>query len=380
MISACSASLQTAPETATLTPLPFFTATLPPTLTPQVTFTSAAPTAIPTAAPVSAQTSTQVNVRSGPDAGQASIGLLAASSQVQVVGKDASGNWLAINFPQSANGIGWVTAQFVNLPQAEAEKMPVLQGQLAAQAPDQPVAATVEPTPQKRSAVTTRQINVRSGPVSSFDSIGLLEPNTTVHLTGRNLINTWAQIEYPSDSDQRGWVAVAYLSYDGFLDSLPIFDNDGKAIVQEVQGIATTLPTTSPGSYDPAVEDIDSAENPAVRVSFTTAGTRSIIYASDVSAPSGDASDWLEFTVVTPQNNQAAFIYFELDCTGNGSISAEMRQNGLLVAEFPGLICGQYDVAFKALGNQPYTFQLKADGSAVDVRYVSYYLYISTAP
>ena len=383
LLSACSASIQAAQQTPTIPPLPFLTATLPATFTPQVTFTSAPPTAVPTAAPIGAQTSTQVNVRNGPDAGQASLGLLTASSQVQVVGKDASGNWLAITFPQSPNGIGWVTAQFINMQQADADKLPVLQA--AALEPvsetNQPVPAeTTIPTPQKRSAVTTRQINVRVGPASSFESQGLIEANTTVHLTGRNQNNTWAQIEYPTDSEQRGWVAVAYLTYDGFLDNLPAFDNEGKLIVEQAAGIATALPTTASGNYDPAVEDLDSAENPAVRISFATSGTRSIIYASDLSAPTGDAADWLEFTIVTPQNNQSAIIYFELDCTGNGSITAELRQNGLLVSEFPGLICGQYDVAFKALGNQPYLIQLKADGSAVDIRFVSYYFYISTTP
>jgi uncharacterized protein YraI len=383
-LSACSASIEQPETTPTLPALAFSTATLPATLTPQVTFTPAPPTVAPTSAPVDGLTSTQVNVRSGPDASRDSLGLLPAGSQITVLGRDASGSWLVISFPQSPDGQGWVTAQFVELS-AEIEDLSIIEA-AAVEQPVQPAdqpEAQASPTPgeQQRTAKTTSQINARSGPASAFESKGLLEANTTVVMTGRNEINTWVQIEYPADSEERAWVAAAYLSYEGFLDSLPAFDNEGKPVQKAAPGgVATVLPTTAPGGYQPAVEDLDSAENPAVRLSFSPSGTRKIIYASDVSAPTGDNADWIEFTVTTPQSNQAAFIYFELDCTGNGSITAELRQNGLLVSEFPGLICGQYDVAFKALGGTPYLLQLKADGSAADVRYVTYYLYISTTP
>lgn len=389
LLSACSASIEQTEDnsTPTLPPLTFSTATLPPTFTPQVTFTPAPPTAIPTSAPVSGLTSTQVNVRSGPDAGRDSLGLLPAGSQIEVIGRNADGQWLVIIFSQSPTGQGWVTAQFVELAEEkEIEDLTVIEAALPAE-PAQPAGqpeAQASPTPgeQKRTAKTTSQINARSGPASAFDSLGLLDANMTVVMTGRNQINTWVQIEYPADSGERAWVAAAYLSYEGFLDSLPAFDNEGKPILPaETGGIATALPTTAAGgSYQPAVEDLDSADNPAVRLSFSPSGTRSIIYASDVSSPTGDNADWLEFTVNTPQSNQAAILYLELDCTGNGSITAELRQNGLLVSEFPGLICGQYDVAFKALSGVPYLLQLKADGSAADVRYVTYYFYISTTP
>jgi len=387
LISACSASIEQPggpDETPTLPPLAFSTATLAPTQTPQVTYPPAPPAAPPTSAPTSGLTSTQVNVRSGPDAASESLGLLQAASQVQIIGKDSSGNWLAITFAQSPNGIGWVTAQFVEVS-GNVDNLSVIQveplsgeSQPASQPESQPIAA---PESQKRTATTTSQINVRSGPSSAFESLGLINANTTVVLTGRNLINTWVQIEYPTDSEERAWVAVAFISYEGFLDSLPVFDNEGKPLQPAASsGPASSLPTTAPGGYQPAVEDLDSADSPAVRLSFSPSGTRRIIYASDISAPTGDNADWIEFTVVTPQANQSTIIYFKLECTGNGAISAELRQNGLLVSEFPGLLCGQYGVAFKALGGQPYLLQLKADGSATDVRYVAYYFYISTTP
>ncbi len=382
LLSACSASIEQPGVTETPTPLPFYTATLPPTPTRQVSPTPAPSLPPPTPAPVSGVTSTQVNVRSGPQTGLESLGILQAGSPVEVLGRDESGQWLAINFPQSPAGLGWVSAQFVEI-QVEVSSLNVLQS-----AP-QPEATLIPPivgpeataTPQKRTARTTSQINLRSGPASTFESLGLLDANTTVTLTGRNLINTWVQIEYPPGSSERAWVAVAYLTYEGFLDSLPAFDNQGQPILTVTpSGPDSELATRLPGGYQPATEDLDSAENPAVRLSFSPSGTRRIIYASDVSSPTGDNADWIEFTLVTPQNNQASILYFELDCTGNGAITAELRQNGLLVSEFPGLLCGQYGVPFKALSGVPYLLRLKADGSASEIRYVDYYLYISTTP
>jgi uncharacterized protein YraI len=329
-------------------------------------------------------TSTQVNVRSGPDAASESLGLLQNGSQVEVVGRDASGQWLAIAFAQSPTGIGWVTAQFIDLS-GEIERLTVLQQAAAPQSqPANPVSAPPSsPTPEteKRTARTTAQINARSGPSSAFDSLGLLSANTTVTLTGRNQINTWVQIEYPENSAERAWIAVAYIEYQGFLDSLPVFDNDGNPIQPAPEsGPANILPTNAPQNYQPATEDLDSTENPAVRVSFIPSGARRIIYSSDLSAPTGDNADWIEFTVDTAQANQVVFVYFKLECSGNGAISAELRQNGLLVSEFPGLLCGQYGVAFKALGDTPYLLRLQADGSATDLRYVAYNFYLSTNP
>jgi uncharacterized protein YraI len=389
-LSACSASIEM-PEEATPTQaeLAFATATLRPSATPQLTNTPAPPTAVPTSAPVSGLTSTQVNVRSGPDTNAESLGILQTASQVEVVGRDGGAQWLAIRFPQSPNGIGWVTAQFIDLA-GEIENLSILVDSAAPQTTQAVVTSEPQesqPTPEpetvasQRTARTTSRINVRSGPASSFEAIAIMDANTTVVLTGRNENISWAQIEFPDGPEGRGWIAVAYIEYEGFLDSLPAFDNQGQPIQQPSQaGIGQPETTPSENGYQPAVDDMDSADNPAVRLSFSPAGTRRIIYASDLSAPTGDRADWIEFTVITPQSGQAVFIYFKLECSGNGAISTEMRQNGLLVSEFPGVLCGQYGVPFKALSGVPYLLQLKADGSALDVRYVAYHLYISTTP
>ncbi|GAB4487510.1 MAG: hypothetical protein OHK0031_11520 [Anaerolineales bacterium] len=367
-LAACAPSAPAA--TATPSPLPFFTATLPVTATQAQPPTMAAPTSTPSqpAPGLSALTTVQVNVRAAPSANSAALKLLPAGVQVQLTGRDSAGAWIQILAPESASGLGWVTAVALEIP-GGVETLPV--------ATDSPAAATlpVTPTPAFRASVTS-QINVRRGPAASFESLGLLEANTPVALTGVNQISTWYQIEYAGGENGRAWVAAAYLKIEGQPAGLPIFDTQGKPL----GGEAGTTPTPPPASYSAAPEDVDSAESPAVRLTFAPSGPRLIAYSSDLSAPFGDAADWLEFTVTTPQDGQATILYFSLKCEGNGAINAELRQNGLLAADFPGLLCGQYDVAVRVLGGQPALLKLAADGAASDIRYVRYTLTISTQP
>ncbi len=57
----------------------------------------------------------QINVRSGPGTGFNSLGTLNAQDVINLIGKDANGTWLQIEFPQGSGpeGKGWVNAAFV---------------------------------------------------------------------------------------------------------------------------------------------------------------------------------------------------------------------------------------------------------------------------
>lgn len=61
-----------------------------------------------------------VNVRSGPGADFASLGLLNQNDVVPVLGKDASGAWFQIEYASAADGKGWVAAEFLQVENAEA--------------------------------------------------------------------------------------------------------------------------------------------------------------------------------------------------------------------------------------------------------------------
>jgi uncharacterized protein YgiM (DUF1202 family) len=140
--TACSTEV-TSPATPTPTPLIIITSTLPPTQTPRPSATPepAAPTA--PVAPVEGQTTSQLNVRSAPSADSDLLGTVQIFDKVQIVGKDPTGGWWMILYPESPTGTGWITAQFVQA--TNTQDVPVFSGH-AQLAGDDPATDTVSET------------------------------------------------------------------------------------------------------------------------------------------------------------------------------------------------------------------------------------------
>jgi uncharacterized protein YraI len=328
---------------------------------------------------------TQVNVRSAPDANAASLGLLNYMANVQVIGKDSTNGWLMIIYPEKSSTVAWVAASYVQLKDGNLSKLPVMQASLPAIPADSGTAQpggtllpAFTPTSSARTAKVTQTINVRAGPASSFDSLGMISAGTTIVLTGRNEINTWLQIEYTGGPEGRGWVAAYYVE-GADLQGLPYFDNQGKLIFAPTAVTNPGQPTLTPTSFSPAAADGDSEEKPAVRLEFSPSGAQAFTYSSELSAPSGDDADWVAFVPYIP-TKEAGYVYMELDCTGNGGITATLEKDGIPVPEVPKLVCGNYGLAMKVLGGQEYMLVLRADGSGGPLRYANYTLTISTKP
>ncbi len=112
-MAACG--VDTPPPPSPTATLFLITATLPPTYTPRPSPTPLPPTSTPPIQPVEGQTTSQLNVRSAPSAESNLLGTVYMFAKVQIVGKDASGGWYLIQFPESPSGVGWITAQFVQV-------------------------------------------------------------------------------------------------------------------------------------------------------------------------------------------------------------------------------------------------------------------------
>lgn len=123
--TACSAEV-TLPDTATPSPVVIITATLPPTQTPRPSPTLEPATVTPVVVPAEGQTISQLNVRSAPSADGNLLGTVEIFAKVQIVGKDPTSGWWLIVYPQSPNGTGWVTAQFVQA--TDTQNVPVISG------------------------------------------------------------------------------------------------------------------------------------------------------------------------------------------------------------------------------------------------------------
>jgi len=385
LLTACSFQAAPGPQfTPTVESLAFATATLAPTFTPRPSATQAPPTIAPTIAPIIAVLATQINVRAAPDKKADSLGLLNYGARVQIIGKDASGSWWQIIYPENSASIGWVTAAYVQVSEADAKKIPVIVLEPTSSPEQSPPADVTQlfstpngtPTAPAHTSRVTKQIFVRMGPGQTFESLGTVGAGTVVTLTGRNQNNVWIQIQFDSAADGKGWVAAAYLE-NADLKGLPYFDNQGSLI-------SAGTPAANPGqipltatAYAPATADGDSAQNPAVRLKFSPDDAREFTFTSDLSSPDGDTRDWVAFTPYEP-TNQSTFVYFKLECSGNGGITAILQKDGVPVPDVKPLVCGNYDLAMKVLGGKEYVLVLSADGSGSLLRYARYNLYVSS--
>jgi Bacterial SH3 domain len=74
------------------------------------------------------------------------------------------------------------------------------------------------PPPVVCTGTTTRVTNLRGTPKSSGQALQLLQPNTTVKVTGRSADDAWVQVEY---QDNIGWLNAQTVKLSCSLSSLP---------------------------------------------------------------------------------------------------------------------------------------------------------------
>jgi uncharacterized protein YgiM (DUF1202 family) len=223
--------------------------------------------------PIGAKTGTIVqmtNVRVGPGAGYSVLGVLKPGEVVTLTGRVYENYWVQIDYPSGLDGRAWISTSLLKpadgygglpyynllgtaIPTGQPNAPTQTPGPRKTSDPKKTPSATFSPTVTKTlfpSETPTRalptvegptgytkiQVNIRARPVQTSELLGVLEAKTLVLLTGRNLIGNWFQIEYPPNSQGRGWVAAAYIDLKGVsIDKLPYYDNDG-----------TPLPPVSP--------------------------------------------------------------------------------------------------------------------------------------
>jgi len=191
------------------------------------------------------------------------------------------------------------------------------------------------PTPTGPTGRVIQKLNVRSGPGTTFETLGLLEPGLMVSLTGKNTTASWFQIDYQAGPSGRGWVTSQYVQTDSAAD-LPVLNDFGSVITTGTPSGSIIAPTPTVG---PAYIDGDSYVSPAIRVTFSGAGTHQFLYSSQVSTPDGDTEDWIEFQPYAASGTNAR-LTISLDCTGNGTLAVELWQGNTLLSGWGTLACG----------------------------------------
>jgi uncharacterized protein YraI len=260
----------------------FVTATLPPILTPlaeQAMQTLTPPALTPTVvaesiiSSVEGITTTQVNVRAGTSTASALLGMIGPFVKVQVIGRDASGSWYQIIYTESESGKGWVRAEYAQV-NAEAEI---------------PLVETAASSGSAVSGLVIQKINVRNGSGTGYELLGVLNANDVVFITGKDSSGAWMQIEFASAPDGKGWVTAEFLQT-GNVEAVPII---GDATHETATPTAASTPDIITAS---AMQDGDSMQAPLVATFFSPMDSRSLQVSGDVSAPDGDAEDWIQFS------------------------------------------------------------------------------------
>jgi uncharacterized protein YraI len=314
LAASCGTPEPATPPSASPSPSPFPSHSATPTVTP------VQPTLTATPLLIDGILTIKVNVRSGPGIAYDLLGQLEAGGKIQVIAQDSSGTWYRILFSGSPKGVGWVNAQYVTIP-AETEV---------------PLQAT--PTLTGPSGRVIQRLNVRSGPGTTFKSLGLLEPGAAVSLTGKNTTASWFQIDYSGGPGGHGWVTAQYVQTEA-AGELPVLDDFGNIVTPGTSGTPSGPHLAPTPTIGPAIPDGDSAASPSINVTFSTTGTRRFIYSGQVSDPQGDAEDWLAFMPFSSSGTNARLI-FSLTCTGNGTLTVELWQGGNMLTGWGTLGCG----------------------------------------
>ena len=320
----------------------FVTAVLPPTLIPPSTQTSIPPTAVPTIPPIEGTTTTQVNVRAEPSTASMSLGVVSAFVKVQIIGRDASGIWYQIIYTGTESRKGWIRAEYaqVNVP-AEIPLVEASAGSGFAV-----------------SGLVIQKINVRNGPGTEFESLGVLNPNDVVFITGKDPSGAWMQIEFANAPEGIGWVALEFLQV-STPNSLPII---GEA--EQAEEVATNIASAPADIFLPAMEDGDSVQAPLAATVFSSTNARALQIKGDVSAPDGDAEDWVQFSA----DND--LISIQILCISN-TLHVELWNDKEVVDGF-SLSCG--NESFVTTTPNTAYFLSVSEISANEPRYTSYIL------
>ncbi|MBI5960074.1 MAG: SH3 domain-containing protein [Chloroflexi bacterium] len=171
----------------------------------------------PVTGPIGVVNAGSLNIRSGPGAQYSSLGALAGGTETQIVGRTLDWTWWLLDTPV---GTGWANAMYI-IPRGDISNVPhVAPGTTVEASPGQAEAEAPVPTVTGPMAfVSTGAINIRSGPNSSFTSLGSVSGGTRMAIVGQSADRGWWLVESPFG---RGWVSKLYVLVEGNTSGVPV--------------------------------------------------------------------------------------------------------------------------------------------------------------
>jgi uncharacterized protein YraI len=235
-LSACSrqstpTTTAEAMPTNTLTPQP--TAPLPspePTSIPTVTPTDTPapePTHTPSpepAVPMVTASEGNVNIRRGPGMFHKKFLLLPEGQSLEIVGRNADSSWWQVSTPE---GLGWVAASVTTASNVEGIDIPVVE------MPSGPLVTASE-----------GNVNLRRGPGTEYEKVGLLPSGESLQIIGRNTDASWWQVSTP---DGPAWIAASVTTAGNVEGaSIPVVETPPPPTPESTQPAEEAEPTPTP--------------------------------------------------------------------------------------------------------------------------------------
>lgn len=192
---------------------------------------------------VTAEAINQANLRGAPGTDAELVGQIVSGTRYSVVGRSEFYPWVLLADPATQQPMGWVFNDLVTV-QGDVNSVPLSQQVVSAAsllptptlAPTQaallgvtatpiPIGsqptATVQPTLASNVTGLVRgEINLRYGPGTEYDRLGVAEAGEVFAITGRHTDLPWVQISYPPSPNGYAWVATDLLEITGSLDSV----------------------------------------------------------------------------------------------------------------------------------------------------------------
>jgi len=152
-----------------------------------------------------------VNVRTGPSMLFPILGTAQQGDTGEILGISPDGFWYAVSVPTNriGTGIGWSSAQFVNLTNPTGQPLPVVTPPLL------PAALNFPAPPASARQVTMREpATVRSGPTLEFPVMGVAPNGARAEVLGESQDGEWWAIRVPTtlSSDGTAWVLKVFTS------------------------------------------------------------------------------------------------------------------------------------------------------------------------
>lgn len=220
---------------------------------------------------------------------------------------------------------------------------------------DAPVLEAPSAEPGEPTMTALVDLNVRLGPDTQYEVVGVLRAGSAAGIIGVSPDGGWWKIECPPGVGTECWVSGgSQFSAAENVDTVavatvpPLLAVAASPTPEQVAGVSATLPpatttqtaqTTQSAQPTPtATETIttatqtslvaqidgDSQFNPAVSVNFRPTGQKEFTHSSDVSVPTGDLDDWVEFTSVASES-ETTRVWLTLSCTGDADSTQSLR-------------------------------------------------------